>query len=389
MKPTTLLTTKSRTGKIGRLPRTIRNELNQRLDNGEPAAPMLAWLNALPEVQTILATHFDATPITKQNLSQWHNGGFQEWLQQQECRDLLFDFAADSKELTGEDRPLSAAGYVSTLLVAQLARTARQATAQIPDPVERCQRLQELLLTLSRVRHQDYLDARLHIERERFETEHSMKEEPTPPPPIRPAPIQSSPGESNPGTSPSLARGRLVRSNVATSTTSNPPQAPCLSQPQNPASAPPAPIPPARIQSSPNESNPVPSSPLDRGRLVRSNVATSTTSNPPQAPCWSQPQNPAAVTASTNPLPPTPIHPVPRKPYYDDSYLSTIPDELPPKPIPHVPDPDPAKEAYNRWFSMNSGSEPFDYEGLQKLYAAIPPKPAPTPRSVGGSPASS
>jgi hypothetical protein len=34
-----------------RLPRNIRDELNQRLENGEPAGAILPWLNALPEVK--------------------------------------------------------------------------------------------------------------------------------------------------------------------------------------------------------------------------------------------------------------------------------------------------------------------------------------------------
>ena len=64
----------SRRGKIARLPRPIREALNQRLDNGEPAAPLLAWLNALPEAQTVLAAHFDGSAINEQNLSAWKQG---------------------------------------------------------------------------------------------------------------------------------------------------------------------------------------------------------------------------------------------------------------------------------------------------------------------------
>ena len=35
---------------------------------------------------------------------------------------------------------------------------------------------------------------------------------------------------------------------------------------------------------------------------------------------------------------------------------------------------DPYDEAYNRWFRMNCGAEPFDPEELQRLYDAIPPE---------------
>ncbi len=44
----------SRTGKIARLPRQLRDQLNRRLDDGEPGAELVAWLNSQPTVQTLL-----------------------------------------------------------------------------------------------------------------------------------------------------------------------------------------------------------------------------------------------------------------------------------------------------------------------------------------------
>lgn len=38
----------TRTGKIAWLPRTIREQLNRRLEDGEPGSDLVAWLNALP-----------------------------------------------------------------------------------------------------------------------------------------------------------------------------------------------------------------------------------------------------------------------------------------------------------------------------------------------------
>ena len=37
----------ARNGKIARLPRQIRDELNERLERSEPGPQLLAWLNAL------------------------------------------------------------------------------------------------------------------------------------------------------------------------------------------------------------------------------------------------------------------------------------------------------------------------------------------------------
>lgn len=45
----------TRKGKIGGLPREIREELNERLLDGQLAPQILPWLNAFPEVQSRLA----------------------------------------------------------------------------------------------------------------------------------------------------------------------------------------------------------------------------------------------------------------------------------------------------------------------------------------------
>jgi hypothetical protein len=67
-------------GKIARLPRAIRKNLNERLDRSEPGLQLLVWLNALPEVKQVVQKKFASAPINKQNLSNWRQGGFQEWL---------------------------------------------------------------------------------------------------------------------------------------------------------------------------------------------------------------------------------------------------------------------------------------------------------------------
>ena len=69
----------TRNGKIARLPASVRDELNQRMENGEEGPKLLAWLNGLSEVQKSLEASFDGAPVTKQNLSEWRLGGFREW----------------------------------------------------------------------------------------------------------------------------------------------------------------------------------------------------------------------------------------------------------------------------------------------------------------------
>jgi hypothetical protein len=79
---------KTRNGKIARLPRAIRDQLNQRLDDGDDGQALVHWLNTLPEVQKCLAEHFAGRPISEQNLSEWKAGGFQQWLDHQSVREL-------------------------------------------------------------------------------------------------------------------------------------------------------------------------------------------------------------------------------------------------------------------------------------------------------------
>ncbi len=90
-----------RTGKIARLPHHLRDQLNQRLHNGEPGVELIKWLNSLPEVQAILAEHFNGVPISPQNLSEWNIGGFLDWLTTQELLEDAREFAANTAELPG------------------------------------------------------------------------------------------------------------------------------------------------------------------------------------------------------------------------------------------------------------------------------------------------
>jgi hypothetical protein len=73
--------------KIANLPNDIREELNLRLLEGEPGRELVAWLNALPEVQTILGSQFNGSGISEVNLTHWRHGGYLQWLTERECFD--------------------------------------------------------------------------------------------------------------------------------------------------------------------------------------------------------------------------------------------------------------------------------------------------------------
>lgn len=74
----------TRKGKIARLPKSIRDQVNVRLLNNETAGTILPWLNALPEVKAVLEDQFKGEAISDQNLSAWRTGGFSEWMDRNE-----------------------------------------------------------------------------------------------------------------------------------------------------------------------------------------------------------------------------------------------------------------------------------------------------------------
>lgn len=76
-------TSTTHTGKIGRLPAQLREEVCRRINDGVPGPELLAWLNGTPEAQEICRRLFEGEPISPQNLSAWRGGGFEKWKAEQ------------------------------------------------------------------------------------------------------------------------------------------------------------------------------------------------------------------------------------------------------------------------------------------------------------------
>jgi hypothetical protein len=115
----------TRTGKIAALPESIRNELNRRLLDGQLSPQILPWLNADKTVLLILDERFDGDKITPQNLSEWRNGGFKDWLKSSERiahTKQLASYAADLARQNGgrlaEGAQAIAGGRILALLEA-------------------------------------------------------------------------------------------------------------------------------------------------------------------------------------------------------------------------------------------------------------------------------
>ena len=94
--------TRTRNGKIARLPKEVRETLNRRLQNGEEGRALVAWLNSLPVVRSLVASDFGGKPVREQNLSDWRKGGYREWLVQQDAMEAVRRVNADVVELREE-----------------------------------------------------------------------------------------------------------------------------------------------------------------------------------------------------------------------------------------------------------------------------------------------
>ena len=156
----------SSTGKIARLPHLIREQTNQRLQDGHKAKSILPWLNALPEVQAILKAEFDSCPINAVNLTAWKQGGYCHWQARQHALEVV-----RSLEDEQPDGQASLTNSLSTKLARwaalHLAASAHSIAAE-QDPKTKCARLHEFCADISRLRRGDLHAERLTIERERL-----------------------------------------------------------------------------------------------------------------------------------------------------------------------------------------------------------------------------
>jgi hypothetical protein len=161
----------SRVGKIARLPYVIRDILNERLRNGEQGTKVVKWLNRLPEVKEVLAGEFGGRPINEQNLTEWKQGGYNDWLRHQETRAWVRRLADESADLEGDAGDFSVADWLSTPVAIVIGRWILEAEAgEKNDPKQRAAFL-AAARELTELRRCDHRAERLRIDRERWETE--------------------------------------------------------------------------------------------------------------------------------------------------------------------------------------------------------------------------
>ncbi len=167
----------TRNGKIARLARAVRDELNRRLQDGEPGVRLVAWLNGLPDTQRVLATDFGGRPINEQNLSEWKAGGYRDWLARQETLSQARELAADAKELTAAtDGKLT--DHLATVLAARYAAALAGWDGEVTDEFRRKLRaLHGLCQDIVELGRGVHSGARLNLEQERLEREREKTEE--------------------------------------------------------------------------------------------------------------------------------------------------------------------------------------------------------------------
>ncbi|MEZ5386495.1 MAG: hypothetical protein R3F13_13365 [Prosthecobacter sp.] len=159
---------KARTGKIARLPKAVRDRLNERLAGGEQGEPLLEWLHGLPEVLEVLVRDFEGRLILKQNLSDWRKGGFRDWEARQERLEqvrLITEEAEDTQAAAPE-----LADRMAALLAGRFASLIAN-TAHVKDwskPRQRAQ-LMEMCEGVASLRRFDQGGKRLDLEREQLE----------------------------------------------------------------------------------------------------------------------------------------------------------------------------------------------------------------------------
>jgi hypothetical protein len=156
----------TRRGKIARLPKAVRDELNRRLCDGESGTKLLAWLNTEPEVQRVVTEEFGGRPVQSVNLSAWRHGGYREWLQLQQAAELVRHPFVEADDLkSAVDDPSDKLG---TWLAARYA-VATQHMPRDGNGQLDWNRLREMCRDVSALRRGDHRAERLKLEQARLE----------------------------------------------------------------------------------------------------------------------------------------------------------------------------------------------------------------------------
>ena len=164
-------------GKIGRLPKSIRDGLGRRIEDVQPGKVLVEWLNGEPHVQEILKEQFGGRAVTEQNLSEWKQGGHPEWLRHQKACEKLRWLTERAEGLDDEADGMEISDRLGSVLMAELASLAEKLLEENIDPKERWRLMQEFLRELRHLRHEDHNCQRNQLQRQRWEREVERQDE--------------------------------------------------------------------------------------------------------------------------------------------------------------------------------------------------------------------
>jgi hypothetical protein len=154
----------TRNGKIARLSLALREELNERLDEGRPGKELVEWLNSLPEVQNDIRYHFRGQPISEQNLSQWRNGGYRDWQEKEERWHMLHQLREEADQMGYAVNPEETQRHLSVMLTLELGRALRDLLENTADVKERVKGLDRLVGRFAQLRREESHARRVDME---------------------------------------------------------------------------------------------------------------------------------------------------------------------------------------------------------------------------------
>ena len=168
----------TRNGKIARLPHSVRTELNERLRDGQGGQELLDWLNGVREAKALVKLKFAGVPFNPNNLSEWREGGYLDWLKQQDALELARQMRERALELQRE----TARGLgefhenLSAVLTLELACSTQALLDEAKDPLDRWKRLRGAVRLANALRRGEQKETQTRIKREQWEAKTAQME---------------------------------------------------------------------------------------------------------------------------------------------------------------------------------------------------------------------
>jgi hypothetical protein len=164
---------KTRNGKVARLPLEIREQLNQRLADGEPGIRLVEWLNSIPDVAIVMQEQFDGRPINENNISEWRHGGYEEWV-------TLHAFLDETRVLSENAGAISGTGlnsdHLHIVLLAHHAHLLQNLGIMPEDEFDRrLKAVTKLTASIAKMQRSEQNKVRLQLQSERLELQREIQ----------------------------------------------------------------------------------------------------------------------------------------------------------------------------------------------------------------------